>query len=194
MLRLIAHGFPKAGLVVSVYLPLGPCGQGGYAILLLSRQYAALVSAAGIADADIYGKIVTVMGTGVSLTLWAIGLWFGITSTIGLVEVCIRTSVPFRVNFWGMIFPNGVYSLLTLQLGKDLDSYFFRILGTTFSAITAILWAFIAVKSSWLAFEGEIFQAPCLDDASLNMPWHTPPIDVVDMSSIIDERRERTPS
>jgi tellurite resistance protein TehA-like permease len=83
--------------------------------LLLSKQFSTLVSATGIMDGELYGKVAIVMGTSVALSLWAIGLWFGVISTLGLVEICSRTSIPFRVNFWGMVFPTYCVFLCTID-------------------------------------------------------------------------------
>ncbi|CAG7850521.1 Sulfite efflux pump SSU1 {ECO:0000303/PubMed:17322211} [Serendipita indica DSM 11827] len=183
--RLFAHGFPSAGLVVSLLIPLGPCGQGGYALLLLSNHLATLSSSLGI-DGAFYGKVFIVLGASGALTLWSIGLWFGIIATIGLVEAAIRYRIPFRINYWGTIFPTGVYSLLTMQLGHNLDVSFFRIIGTIFSTITGLLWLGIAIKTCYHTFEGSIFHAPCLDDTPNTRPWrkHSPEDTQVELTQV----------
>lgn len=124
LFRLVANGFPKAGLVVSVFLPLGPCGQvsilrmrpllipganklkGGYALLVLCKHFATLAPLkTSFIDAEVYGKIVIAMATSGALALWSIGLWFGILSLIGITEISLSSSVAFKINFWGMVFP-----------------------------------------------------------------------------------------
>ncbi|KIM30664.1 hypothetical protein M408DRAFT_328198 [Serendipita vermifera MAFF 305830] len=170
VLRLIIHGTPKAGLVVSVFIPLGPCGQGGYALLMLSHHFSKLISTSDIPNGELYGSIATCIATAGALVLWSIGFWFGVIAIISLVEFFYNSRIPFGVNFWGMIFPNGVYCLLTLQLGAYLDIDFFRVTGTVFSAFTAVLWFAISCKTLYLARGGAIFHAPCLDDVPLNWP------------------------
>ncbi|KAG8858916.1 Plasma membrane sulfite pump involved in sulfite metabolism [Serendipita sp. 411] len=170
LFRLFAHGFPAAGLVVSVLVPLGPCGQGGYALLLLSKHFNTLISGLGVEEA-LYGKIAIALATAGALTLWSIGSWLGIIAALGLVEATYTSKIHFRVNFWGMVFPLGVYSLLTIQLGHELNLQFFRICGTILSAITGLLWLGISSKTVYLAFDGTIFIAPCLDDKPHIRPW-----------------------
>ncbi|KAG8748996.1 Plasma membrane sulfite pump involved in sulfite metabolism [Serendipita sp. 396] len=170
LFRLFAHGFPAAGLVVSLLVPLGPCGQGGYALLLLGRHFNTLSSRLGIEEA-LYGKIAMALAAAGALTIWSIGSWLGIIAALGLVEATCTSKIHFRVNFWGMVFPLGVYSLLTMQLGHDLNLQFFRVCGTILSAITGLLWLGISSKTLYLAFDGTIFIAPCLDDKSQIRPW-----------------------
>jgi len=67
-----------------------------------------------------------------------------------------------------LVVLSGVYSLLTLQLGANLEIEFFRIVGTIFSGFTATLWLAIFCKTIYLAYDGSIFHAPCLDDAPLD--------------------------
>lgn len=40
-----------------------------------------------------------------------------------------KRGAPFSLAYWGLVFPNGVFALFSLQLAKVLDSPFFRIFG-----------------------------------------------------------------
>jgi len=73
------------------------------------------------------------------------------------------------------VFPNGVYTLLTLQLGKALDSPFFTNFGVGWAVVTMTLWVLLAIPTVRYAFEGSIFHAPCLAQAELALaPPQTP--------------------
>jgi len=77
----------------------------------------------------------------------------------------IRTLVVCdHVPFWGLIFPNGVYANLTIELYKELDSSFFRILGAAYSVATLILWISVSARTIMLVRNQRIFEAPCLED------------------------------
>jgi len=138
---------------------------------MLSQHFATLTADFGVLDADLYGKVAICIAASGALVLWSIGLWFAAIATIGLLEVSYRKRVPFSINTWGMIFPNGVYCLLTLQLGANLEIEFFRIAGTIFSGLTATLWLAMACKTIYLAYGGSIFHAPYLDDAPPELSW-----------------------
>ncbi|KAG8838138.1 hypothetical protein FRC18_006171 [Serendipita sp. 400] len=58
-----------------------------------------------------------------------------------------------------MVSPLGVQSLLTMQLGHELDYQFFRVCETVLSAITDLLWLGISSKTVYLAFDDTIFNA-----------------------------------
>ncbi|KAG8806260.1 hypothetical protein FRB91_007545 [Serendipita sp. 411] len=70
-----------------------------------------------------------------------------------------------------MVSPLGVQSLLTMQLGHELDYQSFRVCETVLSAITDLLWLGISSKTVYLAFDDTIFIAPCLDDRPQILPW-----------------------
>jgi tellurite resistance protein TehA-like permease len=42
--------------------------------------------------------------------------------------------IPFSLAYWGLIFPNGVFAVLCVQLAKVLNSSFFRVLGAIWSS------------------------------------------------------------
>ena len=83
--RLALHHIPGREVVVSTFLPLGPCGQGGYALLQLGRVSRTLfpVISAMYPDGDdglsILGEVATplyAIGISVGLLVWALGIWF----------------------------------------------------------------------------------------------------------------------
>jgi tellurite resistance protein TehA-like permease len=48
------------------------------------------------------------------------------------------------MGWWGFTFPLGVFSLCTLQLGTELESEAFKVLGTIFSGTVVLLWIYVA--------------------------------------------------
>lgn len=77
------------------------------------------------------GSIAYVMGVLISLLMWSFGLIWLILA-LGTVSHC--TPFPFNMGWWGFTFPLGVYSANTIQLGKELDLAFFKVLGTVCTA------------------------------------------------------------
>lgn len=72
---------------------------------------------------DVFYDVGFLMG----LLLWSFGcLWlFFATSAI------IRSrKFPFNLGWWAFTFPLGVFTTCTTQLGREMPSKFFRVLGT----------------------------------------------------------------
>lgn len=171
--RLVIHGLPASGLIVSVFLPLGPCGQGGYSLLVGADIFAQLLPALGSPSLAV-DAVRGVLFAG-AFTLWAIGSMWLVLALAGFADVAARNRLSFALPFWGLIFPNGVYTLLTLQLGAALGgARFFVAFGAGWAALTMIAWAAVAAGTARYAVKGTIFHAPCLENAALALPRPAP--------------------
>lgn len=207
--RLIVHGPPPGANILSSFIPLGPTGQSGFAILLIGQAFKEILPYAnagdsGILASQVAGEIVWTVCVGLSFVLWSLAtMWLGI-ACLGLQHVLRKTRFPFKLPFWGMIFPNvcrslylldlflklsmsqpakltgypddarygvqGVYANLTIQLGKTFDSSFFRVWGAVYAGITLLLWLYVFSRTMTLVKNGQIFEAPCVQEMDLSAP------------------------
>ncbi|EIM81137.1 uncharacterized protein STEHIDRAFT_66796 [Stereum hirsutum FP-91666 SS1] len=173
--RLITHGPPPGANILSSFIPLGPTGQSGFAILLIGQAFKEILPYAhagdsGILASEVAGDIIWTVCVGLSFVLWCLAtMWLGI-ACLGLQHVLRKTRFPFKLPFWGMIFPNGVYANLTIQLGKTFDSSFFRVWGAIYAVITLLLWLYVFTRTMSLVRNGEIFEAPCVQEMDLSAP------------------------
>lgn len=126
--RLTIHKLPPREVIVSVFLPLGPCGQGGFAIQKLGMVALKAFPLTHTLNKSTPqpGDILYVVGFLTALIMWGFGLvWlFFAFASIS------RSKFPFNMGWWGFTFPLGVYATSTIQMGIELPSAFFRILGT----------------------------------------------------------------
>ena len=126
--RLTIHKLPPREVIVSVFLPLGPLGQGGFAIMQLGKVAMTIFSKTEtLASTKTYsGDILYIVGWLIALIMWGFGLvWlFFAFASIS------RSTFPFNMGWWGFTFPLGVFTVSTTTLGKELPSVFFNILGT----------------------------------------------------------------
>jgi tellurite resistance protein TehA-like permease len=123
--RLAIHKLPPSEVIVSVFLPLGPLGQGGYAIMQLGKVAAKVFSETTTLH-PMAGEILYVLGWMVAIMFWGFGLvwlFFAIASIT-------RSRSPFNMGWWGLTFPIGVFTMATITLGQELSSTFFKVLGT----------------------------------------------------------------
>ncbi|KAK7472540.1 Plasma membrane sulfite pump involved in sulfite metabolism [Stygiomarasmius scandens] len=171
LLRLIVSGLPPGATVLSVFLPLGPMGQAGYSFLLIGQFFQKALplhgSTSKILTADTTGDTINVICVFVAFVLWSLASMWIIFALLAVQDVLRQSTFSFRVPFWGLIFPNGVYANLTINLAGTFDSSFFRILGSTYAVATLVLWTFVAIRTVILAHRRTIFEAPCLEDVDL---------------------------
>jgi tellurite resistance protein TehA-like permease len=123
--RLTVHHLPPREVIVSVFLPLGPLGQGSFAIMNLGKVSMDVFPKTGILIPSA-GEIFYVLGFAIALILWGFGLvwlFFAIASIS-------RSKFPFNMGWWAFIFPSGVYATATVTFGSEMPSPFFGILGT----------------------------------------------------------------
>ena len=111
LLRLIVHGFPPDAQALSVFLPLGPTGQSGYAILLIGRNFEQLLPFPSQTYDDFLsststGTIIEVVCISVSFLLWSIATMWMLNALLGMYSALRQSRIAFRVSFWGLIFPN----------------------------------------------------------------------------------------
>lgn len=155
--RLTLHHLPAREVIVSVFLPLGPLGQGSYAIMQLGKVAKDVFPITGTLDPSA-GSTFYNLGHALALVIWGYGLiwlFFAIASIT-------RHRFPFNMGWWGFTFPLGVYTVSTTMLAKDLPSLFFKILGTIFSLVVVLLWAIVSIKTTHRALKGQLFFAPCV--------------------------------
>ncbi len=109
-LRLVLHGIPRSGGVVSVYIPLGPVGQGGYSILLLGSGYNAVLPLhygnSTVLRWETVGQIVSVATLAIAVVLWVMGTLWLIYGLMATADVLWNDHVHFKQAFWSLIFPN----------------------------------------------------------------------------------------
>lgn len=158
--RLALYHLPKREAIVSVFLPLGPLGQGGFAIMQL-----------GTVAMDVFpkthslvlgaGEVLYTLGFGLALIMWGSGLvwmFFAVASVT-------KTKFPFNMGWWGFTFPLGVFAVSTVTIGKELPSAFFRILGTIFSLLVVLLWIVVSIGTVRGTFvTGTLLYAPCVPE------------------------------
>ena len=154
--RLTVHKLPPREVIVSVFLPLGPLGQGGFAVQQLGKvakdlfpETHSLIPGAG--------DVLYSMGFIVALVLWGYALaWL----FFALASIS-RSKFPFNMGWWGFTFPLGVFTVSTTTMAKELPSAFFRVLGSFFSVVVVLLWLVVSAGTIKGACTRGIFFAPC---------------------------------
>lgn len=154
--RLCFHKLPPREVIVSVFLPLGPVGMGGFAIQQLGKVARDLFPKTGSLIPGA-GDLFYTMGFIVALILWGFGLvWL----FFALASIS-RSRFPFNMGWWGFTFPLGVFAVSTTQMAKELPSAFFKVLGSIFSVVVVLLWLVVSAGTVKGVKTRQIFFAPC---------------------------------
>lgn len=131
--RLCMHSLPAREVIVSVFLPIGPLGQGGFGIqqlgivarTLLPETGALGGSSGGSSSSAVVGEVFYGVGMFLAFVMWGAGLaWLG----FALISIAVTQSFPFNMGWWGFTFPLGVFATCTGLMARELDSSFFRVL------------------------------------------------------------------
>jgi tellurite resistance protein TehA-like permease len=137
--RLTIYKLPPSEVIVSVFLPLGPMGQGGYAIIQLGKVAAEIFPKTKTLH-PMAGGILYVLGWMIAIVLWG----FGLVWLFFAVASIARNKFPFNMGWWGFTFPIGVFTMATISIGQELPSAFFRVLGTVSLSAICVTWRIIA--------------------------------------------------
>lgn len=123
--RLALHSLPPREVIVSVFLPLGPLGQGGFGIMKMGSVAMRIFPMTGVLTPSA-GEILYVVGFLIALVMWGFALtwWFFALASI------LRSPFPFNIGWWSFTFPIGVFATATVTLGTEMPSKFFSVLGT----------------------------------------------------------------
>ncbi|KAB5589488.1 Sulfite efflux pump SSU1 [Ceratobasidium theobromae] len=170
-LRLITVGLPPNTLITTKFLPVGPCGQAGTAFIIIGQVLAKLAER-GVSQNMLLrdAQPLALIGFCAGFFLWTFGVWWFALSVVAIAETFVTNRPQFAVGFWGMVFPLGVYSLLTVYISEVLDSAFFRVVASIFTLLVFMLWGTLAIMTVYDLSEHreELLNASCLPDSGTN--------------------------
>jgi tellurite resistance protein TehA-like permease len=123
--RLTMHNLPPLAFISSVFLPLGPLGEGGFGIMKMG-EVALTVFPETNTLIPSAGQIVYVLGFLTALLMWG----FGLAWLCWALASFGRSKSPFNMGWWSIVFASGVFTGSTITLGQEMPSRFFNVLGT----------------------------------------------------------------
>lgn len=115
--RLIIHGLPPGASVLSVFLPLGPTGQSGFAWYLIGRNLHTLLpyvhaGDSGFLSSPTTADILIVLCTSSAFLMWCLATMWMLYAILALQSTVLKSPVAFKMSFWGLVFPNVRYLIL----------------------------------------------------------------------------------
>lgn len=166
-------------MIVSVFLPIGPCGQSAFALLQLAGALRKLQDETGSGIGGnftlLQNEIITSGITGVSvvaaLGLWGFGMFWLVTAVLtvgGLGFSSKKGGLPFNMGWWGFTFPIGTMATAAIQFSSTLDSIAFKVVAMILCCAVIALWLYIAARTVVEGYRGTVLyvkppssQLPC---------------------------------
>ena len=121
LMRLFLHGLPPDATVLSVFLPIGPTSQSGYAILLIGQNFQKLLpflsQRSDFFNHTSTGTVVEVVCTCGSFVLWSLATMWILYALLAVYSGIRQSKITFKMaSFWGLVFPNVNFSLIVYYL------------------------------------------------------------------------------
>lgn len=172
--RLLLFKSPPRDVIISVFLPLGPCGQGGEACLHLGRVALHLLptistpaSSSGVPQLFSVGQALYGAGLISAMLLFGLGIWWLCIGVFTIIRELKRGKLGFNMGWWGLTFPFASLAICTARLAIELNSLTLKIVYTGFVIANISLWLYVAIPTAKGAWTGRLFNAPCLADLPL---------------------------
>ncbi len=172
--RLLLFKSPPRDVIISVFLPLGPCGQGGEACLHLGRVALHLfptistpTSTSGVPQLFSVGQALYGAGLISAMLLFGLGIWWLCIGLFTIIRELRRGKLGFNMGWWGLTFPFASLAICTARIAIELNSLTLKITYTAFVIGNISLWLYVAIPTVRGAWSGRLFNAPCLADLPL---------------------------
>lgn len=151
--RMLAEGLPPRLIAISSFLPVGPLGQGAFAVQNLTDGLCAIMQRRGVSEQSIEA----VHYVGVSVAVILVG-YASFWMFIGIVGLLYGRPNVFNMSWWGLTFPIGTYAMAWYKLAKETDIYAFKVLGAIWGT-TVILTVLLcsALTLWWGIFHTRLF-------------------------------------
>ncbi|OKL56090.1 hypothetical protein UA08_08779 [Talaromyces atroroseus] len=153
--RLINRGFPSIEHVCEDMILCGPFGQGSFALLIAGRAIQNNVSSANVSQYNL-GDFLTAQSAGAlgtasefaGLLVWGCATFWWVYGVIGIVHTLAvqmyrtetRQGLRFSMGAWSLVFPMGVYTNATVQLGQLMHSPAFNVWSTILLIMLLLIW------------------------------------------------------
>ncbi|OLY77654.1 Sulfite efflux pump SSU1 [Smittium mucronatum] len=157
---------PPPELLISMFLPLGPLGQGSFGIVNLGIVAKGFFSKNNeeFVPVELIGQVAEAGGALVGLVIWGFGIfWFAMAISC-VIYGLMHNEVKFNIGWWGLTFPIGVFTSSTNTFANLLQNDGFKVLGAVLTISLTCLWLFCMVKTIQGAYTTKMFVAPCLSN------------------------------
>ncbi|KAI0035848.1 voltage-dependent anion channel [Vararia minispora EC-137] len=142
--RLVVHGYPEGAAVVSMALMISGFAQPGVTMCYLGQVSIVVFplkdSGSPLLQLNSFGPAMYAFSIAIAFGLWATTTMWLVFIVLAVQRTARQGMLPFQLPFWSMIFPIGIYAILTILLSRNFDSPFLRVYGFILCIMTTLLW------------------------------------------------------
>ncbi|BGP12174.1 Plasma membrane sulfite pump involved in sulfite metabolism [Rhodosporidiobolus nylandii] len=143
--RLVLHHLPPREVIVSSWLPVGPIGQGGFALIELGRVavrlFPLITTDSHTPELQFLGPAMLGAAVVLGLLFWGLGIWFAFLA----IACIVRQHAAVQKTEEGR--------LALFNMGVCASIFTFSVL---------LLWVLVFIPTCLGFFRGTLFAAPCL--------------------------------
>lgn len=150
--RLAHYGTSGSARVPTLWIVLGPLGQGITAAGLLGSVAALAVKPEIASGMDVFAVLFGVPVWGFAV------LWIALATA--LTVRTMRRGMPFALTWWSLTFPVGTFVTGTSQLANHTGLPMFRVAAVIAYACLLSTWALVAVRTLRGSVAGSLFTPP----------------------------------
>ena len=150
--RLAHYGTSGSARVPTLWIVLGPLGQGITAAGLLGTAAASAISPELASGMNIFAVLFGVPVWGFAV------LWISLASA--LTVRTMRRGMPFALTWWSLTFPVGTFVTGTSQLAAHTGLPAFRVAAVVAYVFLLCTWALVAVRTLRGSVGGSLFTPP----------------------------------
>jgi C4-dicarboxylate transporter/malic acid transport protein len=161
--RLCIHKLPVKDMAASIWLPLGPTGTGALGFILIG-QNAHAVNLSISPELTSMLQILPGIGLIAGTLIWALATWWFVMALIGSLYY-LKDKLSFNLGFWAYTFPLGVYTMATVNLGKQTQLSMFTEFGAFLVLSLCIIWVMVTMRTLHGAYHGYLFHDPKLQSS-----------------------------
>lgn len=136
--RLLHHGLPPMGMVATVWLVLGPLGQGVTAAGSLANVAPGVLNKSEAEGLQVFAMLFGIPTWGFAM------LWLVLAIA---VTWHARKSMPFNLTWWGFTFPVGCCVTGSTALFQHTGADLFAVVAVGLYALLVAAWAVVAAKT-----------------------------------------------
>lgn len=137
--RLMQNGLPAPNLRPGMFIAVGPPSFTGLALIGLSNAIPRDYGYFGTHPAAF--DILQTMALFTAVFLWTLAFWFFCISVVSVLAGVRKMS--FHLVWWALVFPNVGFTIVTIDIGRQLESDGILWLTSAMTILLVCMWIFV---------------------------------------------------